>query len=379
MNPLYPITEDLRRKAKRRIPRFAFEYLDGGCNEEFNLAKNTNAIRSVELIPRYLSECPDVDLRSTVFGELYDAPFGIAPVGLQGLIWPGAPEILAEAAREHNIPFILSTVSTSSLETIARITEGKAWYQLYYPADQAITDSLLDRAWGAGYRVLVLLADVPVFGYRPREIRNGLAMPPKMSLRNVVQILSRPTWALNTLFHGKPEFSTLKPYMPKGMDMRHLGMFMNRTFEGRLNQDKIAYVRDRWKGRLIIKGIASESDAESGIRLGIDGMIISNHGGRQLDAAEAAIDSFRRVKKICGNQLPLMLDSGLRSGPDIARAIASGADFTFLGRTFMYGVGALGRAGGAHTIEMLKTQLQQIMKQLSCPKIRDLPNHLPAS
>lgn len=376
MHPLYPVTEDLRRRAKRRIPGFAFDYLDGGCNEGLNLEKNTADIRSVELIPHYLTDFDSVDISVSLFGHRYDAPFGIAPVGLQGLIWPGAPEILARAAVENNIPFVLSTVSTSSIETIAEITHGKAWYQLYYPADNKITDSLINRAWDSGYRVLVLLADVPAFGFRPKEIKNGLAMPPRMTVKNAVQIVTNPLWAINTLIQGKPEFKSLKPYMPKGMNMHHLGLFMNKTFSGRLTPDKISYIRDRWKGKLVIKGIASEKDAESSLRLGVDGIIVSNHGGRQLDAAESAIKSLHRVRTVCRNHLPVMMDSGLRSGPDIARVMASGAAFTFMGRTFMYGVAALGAEGATHTIAMLKTQLHQIMQQLSCSCVDDLSNHL---
>lgn len=376
VNPLYPNTDLLRLKAKKRIPRFAFDYLDCGCNENINIVKNTADIRKIELLPRYLADFGEADLTSSLFGHTYSSPFGIAPVGLQGLIWPGAPEILARAAVENNIPFILSTVTTSSIETIANITEGRAWFQLYYPAEREITDSILERIKQAGYNVLVLLADVPAFGYRPREIRNGLAMPPRMTGRNVFQMLTRPRWAFNTLMHGRPEFKTLKPFMPKGMNMHHLGLFMNKTFNGRLTPGKIAYIRDRWHGKLVIKGIASESDAEEALRLGADGIIVSNHGGRQLDAAESSIKSLARVRRACANKMVVMLDSGLRSGPDIARAIASGADFTFMGRTFMYGVAALGSKGAGHTISMLNAQLLQVMRQLSCGKLKDLPAHL---
>lgn len=375
-SPNYPNTDLLRLKARKRIPGFAFDYLDGGCNEEINLIKNTTDIRAVELVPRYLESFGKADLSCPLFGKVYSAPFGIAPVGLQGLIWPGAPEILAKAAVENNIPFILSTVTTSSIETIAEVTGGQAWFQLYHPAEKEMTDDILKRVSQSGYDVLVLLADVPSFGYRPKEIRNGLAMPPRMTLRNIMQIMSRPQWALNTLRHGSPEFMTLKPYMPKGMNMHHLGLFMNKTFNGRLSPDKIAYIRDKWKGKLVIKGIASESDTEKALQLGVDGLIVSNHGGRQLDAAESSIKSLSRVRNICNNKIPVMLDSGMRSGPDIARAMASGADFTFMGRTFMYGVAALGSQGASHTISMLKTQLTQVMQQLSCNDIKGLPAHL---
>jgi L-lactate dehydrogenase (cytochrome) len=375
-NSNYPSVDDLRNKAKRKIPKFAFEYLDGGCNEDVNLIKNTAEIRDVELIPYYLSKHTGSDLRTELFGHVYDAPFGIAPVGLQGLIWPNSPEILARAAKEHNIPFILSTVTTADIEKISNITEGKAWYQLYHPAEDAVRDDILKRLEAAQYPVLVLLSDVPSFGFRPRDIRNGLAMPPRMTLRNIVQIMGRPEWALKTLYYGTPNFATLKPYMPKGLNMKQLGLFMNRTFAGRLNEEKIKPIRDKWKGKIVIKGIASEADAEMAIRLGIEGIIVSNHGGRQLDAGQSAIKSMEPIVEKYRGKIKIMMDSGLRSGPDVARVMAAGAEFAFMGRSFMYSVAALGDAGGDHVIGMLKTQLLQVMDQVCCAKVQDLPNHL---
>ncbi|MDE3184398.1 MAG: alpha-hydroxy-acid oxidizing protein [Bacteroidota bacterium] len=375
-NPDYPSIDDLRTKAKGRIPKFAFDYLDGGCNEEVNLYKNTAELREVELMPEYLKKYGGVDMKTELFGHVYDAPFGISPIGLQGLIWPNSPEILAKAAFEHNIPFTLSTVSTSSIERISEITEGRAWFQLYHPAEDSLRDQLVKRAEAAQCPVLVILSDVPSFGYRSKEIKNGLAMPPRMTLNNMLQIMGKPDWALKTLVHGQPSFKTLKPYIPKGMNMHHLGLFMNKTFDGRLNEEKIAAIRDLWKGKLVLKGIVNEADVDKAIKLGVDGIIVSNHGGRQLDAGQSSIHSLARITKDYQDKIKIMLDSGLRSGPDIARALASGAQFTFLGRSFMYGVAALGKDGGNHTIAILKTQLQQVMQQICCERVEDLPHHL---
>lgn len=375
-NSNYPSIEDLREKAKRKIPKFAFEYLDGGCNEDVNLHKNTAEIRGVELVPYYLSKHTGSDLRTELFGHVYDAPFGIAPVGLQGLIWPNSPEILAKAAVRHNVPFILSTVTTSGIERISEITEGKAWYQLYHPAENDVRDDILKRLEASGYPVLVLLSDVPSFGFRPRDIRNGLAMPPRMTLNNILQIMTRPEWALKTLIHGTPNFATLKPYMPKGLSMKQLGLFMNRTFAGRLNAEKIAPIRDKWKGKIVVKGIASEEDTEMCVKLGIEGIIVSNHGGRQLDAGQSAIKSMEPIVDRYKGKIKIMMDSGLRSGPDVARVMAAGAEFTFMGRSFMYSVAALGDKGGDHVIGMLKTQLKQVMEQVCCEQIVDLPKHI---
>lgn len=372
-NPNYPSVEDLRRKASKRIPKFAFDYLDGGCNEDVNLHKNTKEIRDIELIPQYLTKHTASSTKTTLFGVEYDAPFGVAPVGLQGLMWPKASEILAQAAHDHNIPFCLSTVTTASIETIAEITEGKSWFQLYHPREDRVRDDIINRVEAAGMPVLVILSDVPTFGFRPRDIRNGLAMPPKMTLSNMVQICGKPNWALRTLLHGQPNFETLKPYMPKGLNLAGVGAFMDKTFTGRLDEEKIKPIRDLWKGKLVLKGVANEMDVEKAIKLGIDGVIVSNHGGRQLDAGESAIKPLQRIAAKYGDQLTVMMDSGIRSGPDIARTIASGAAFTFLGRAFMYSVAALGNSGGDHIISILKTQLQQVMEQICCERVEDFP------
>ena len=376
INSQYPSVSDLRKRAKFKMPKFAFDYLDGGCNDDINLNKNRTDIQKIELMPNYLSDFDESIMKTELFGHTYDAPFGIAPIGLQGLMWPNSPEILAKAAMEHNIPFILSTVTTSSIETIAEITEGKSWFQLYHPADEKIKNDLLDRAENAGISVLVILADVPTFGFRPRDIKNGLSMPPKMNLNNIIEVIKNPEWTLKTLLYGKPAFKTMMPYIPKGLNLQKLGEFMDITFSGRLNEERIASIRSKWKGTLIIKGIVGEQDAEKAIRLGADGLIISNHGGRQLDAGQSSIVSMTDLAKKYKNQIKIMIDSGLQSGPDIARAMASGAEFTFMGRSFMYGVGALGNEGGNHTISLIKKELLQVMEQLCCEKTSDFKNHL---
>jgi L-lactate dehydrogenase (cytochrome) len=372
INYKYPSVPDLRARAKRKIPKFAFEYLDGGCNDDVNLKKNTDRIRAVELKPKYLVDYTPPSLKTKLFGHTYEAPFGISPVGLQGLMWPKSPEILAKAAFDHNIPFVLSTVTTASIEKIAEITEGNAWFQLYHPAEERVTKDILRRAEVAGCPVLIILADVPSFGYRPRDIRNGLSMPPKMTLTNIINSAKRPHWALQTLIHGQPSFEVLKPYMSKNLNLNQLGKFMDATFSGRLNEEKIKKIRDLWKGKLVLKGAESSQDVEKAYRLGLDGVIISNHGGRQVDVGQATIDSLKDIAPHYKDKLTVMMDSGIRGGADVARVMACGADFSFLGRTFMYGVSALGKKGGHHTVAMLKTQLTQVMEQLSCAQINDL-------
>ncbi|MEP6950530.1 MAG: alpha-hydroxy acid oxidase [Ginsengibacter sp.] len=375
-NPKYPSIQDLKRKAKQRIPKFAFDYLEGGCNEDVNLSRNKADLQNIILTPQYLKKHSGSDMSVHLFKHTYDAPIGIAPIGLQGLIWPNSPEILAKAALKHNIPFILSTVSTTNIERIAGLSEGNSWFQLYHPTDNKLRDDLLKRAESAQYPVLVVLVDVPSFGYRPRDIKNGLAMPPKMSMRNIIQGILNLSWSVETLKAGIPGFANLKPYMPKNLNLRKLGQFMDETFTGRVTVDRIAPIREMWKGALVLKGIVSDEDAQKAIALGADGIIVSNHGGRQLDAAQSTIKSLKDLSDKYGKQIKIMVDGGLRSGPDISRALACGADFTFMGRPFMYGVGALGKKGGDHTISILKIQLQQIMEQLGCEKTTDFTRHL---
>lgn len=372
----YPTTDDLRKKAKKRMPAFAFEYLDGGCNDNVNLSRNFEDIKNILLEPRYLKNFGSTSIKSKILGMEFDAPFGIAPVGLQGLMWPNAPAILAKASLKHNIPFVLSTVTTLSIEKASELSEGRAWFQLYNPVSDELRNDILNRAHHAGCPVLVLLCDVPTFGYRPKDFKNGLALPPKLSFKNILQIMGKPLWALNTLKYGSPKFKTLEPYIQKGMSIKQLGAFMDKTFSGRLNEEVIMPIRDKWKGKLVLKGVSSSQDTEDAIRMGFDGIIISNHGGRQLDASPSSVSVLKEINDKYHQKIEIMIDSGIKSGSDIARVLACGAKFTFMGRSFMYGVCALGDEGGHHTINMFKIQFKQVMEQLCCKNVEDLPKHL---
>ena len=377
-NSQYPSVADLRRKAKSRIPKFAFDYLEGGCNEGLNLARNENDFDDILLKPNYLRVGGEIDMSVELFGRKYSAPFGISPIGLQGLMWPNAPEILAKAAAKADIPYTLSTVSTSSIERIAEVSEGKAWFQLYHPTENRLRDDILNRLKAVECPVLVVLVDVPAFGLRYKEIKSGLSIPPKMSINNILQAFARPLWGIKTLQHGIPSFATLKPYMEKGMDMSQLGQFMNKTFTGKVDIQKVQAIRDIWKGPLVLKGIATDEDMQAAIQIGVDGVIVSNHGGRQIDAGESSIKSLIKLANNPAYQgkLKIMLDGGIRSGVDLARAHAVGSEFNFMGRPFMYGVGALGNEGGEHTINMFKTHLYQIMQQLTIEGVAQFKDRL---
>ncbi len=372
----FPTVDDLERATRRRIPKFAFDYLAGGAGDETGLARNRQALDQIRMIPRYLDRAAPPDLSVELFGQRYSLPFGISPIGLGGLIWPRAAEYLARAAGRANIPFCLSMVATSSIETIGPLTKECGWFQLYPVRDRAIEEEILQRALDAGFRVLVVTVDVPVSSRRVRNIRNGLAVPPKMTARNLAGIAAHPLWALATLAHGPPRFQTLLPYFPKGAGYRSVGEAIQSLTEGAIDWQRIEKYRQNWKGPLVIKGVLDAVEAKRHAELGVDGLILSNHGGRQLDAAVSPIEVMEGIRREVGPQLSLMLDSGLRSGSDIVRAFARGADFTFFGRAFMYGVGALGRRGAGHTIELLQAELSPALGQLGCRTPGEAPGYL---
>lgn len=375
-NPSFPDSASLRLAAKKRMPGFAFDYLEGGCIDERGLSHNRSVLQAVKLRSQLLKVFDKSDLSCELFGHTYDLPFGIAPVGLQGLMWPNAPEILAEAAANLNIPYVLSTVSSTSLERISEVSEGRAWFQLYNPTKSEIRQDLLKRIHAARIPVLMVTVDVPTFGYRVKDIKNGLSMPPKMTLSNILQMVSKPNWLYHTALSGKPQMQTLLPYMPKGMPVDQLAAFMNNTVMGRVDIEGLQPIRDQWQGPLIIKGLVSQDDVELAVKLGADAVILSNHGARQLDAGESPFENLAAIKQRFGQQLKIMVDSGIRSGSEVACAMAAGADFSFLGRTFVYGVGALGDKGGVHTINMLRKQFEQTMNQLRCANVGSLPDYL---
>lgn len=373
----YPSVEHLRRRAKQRMPRFSYDYLTEGCNEDINVHKNTAEIREIEVLSKYLTPYQESCTKKEIFGVTYDAPFGVSAVGLQGLMWPRAPQILAKAAVDHNLPFMLSTVTTMSIEECAEITEGKFWFQLYYPKNDEYRADILKRAWDNGCRVLCLLADVPTFGYRPKDIYNGLGMPPAMYARNILNACTKPVWGIETLQQGgMPKFKTLEKYMPGKMDLKQLGVFMDEFFDGKLTPDRIKGVQDIWPGKIVIKGMSSPEDAQVAVDLGMDGVIVSNHGGRQLDMGPTSIATLKPILDVLKGKMTVMLDSGIRTGNDIANVMASGADFCFLGRAWMYGVGALGSKGGDQVAQILKREFLQVMQQLNCSKVEDLPDYL---
>jgi len=370
-----PCVDDMEKAAKRRIPHFAFEYLYGGIGREAALERNRAMLDAVTFAPRYLVDEPgtDPDLSVNVLGQQYALPFGISPIGLSGLVWPQAAEILAKTAKENAIPMGLSTFATSKLEDIAN---ENIWFQLYIPNDPDIYENLIHRAETSGVETLIITLDIPTRTRRDRDLRAGLSVPPKLTTRTLVDILTHPQWALATLYHGKPAFKTLQPYIPARANLEMTANFLADMIEGPVTRDILARVRERWKGKLVVKGVLSIEDAAICKSTGADAIWVSNHGGRQLDAARSPVEVLPDIRRAVGKGLPIFADSGPRTGLDIMRMLAMGADFVFLGRAFMYGLAAIGHEGPAHVIAVLREELRSSLVQIGCAKLNDLPSFI---
>lgn len=367
----YPSVADLRKKAMKRTPFFAFEYLDSGTGREIAQENNETALNAVKLVPELLRGNLEPKLDKTLFGHAYSAPLGVAPVGMSSLMWPGAEQYLSQMAVDQNIPYCLSTVAAESIEVIGELAGKNAWFQLYCPKDATIRDDLISRAADAGFSTLVVTADVPTASSRERQRRAGLSMPPKMDARTILRILSRPAWLLATLQRGRPKFRSLEKYASTSQ-MQELSKFVGTQFAGSLDWECLAEIRKLWKGPLILKGILSVSDAKLAVKAGIDGVWVSNHGGRQMDAAPASIDCLPRIVDAVSGKSQILFDGGIRTGLDVVRAIRLGADFVFAGRPFLYGVCALGETGAQHTFGLLRDDLQNNMIQLGCKSYADI-------
>ena len=362
---------DLKARARRRMPHFAWEYLDSGTAAEECLARNRAAFQQITLAPKFLKGKFTPNLQTKLFGTDYAAPFGISPVGLSSLMWPKAEVILAQTASQCRIPYGLSTVGTESPEVVGSIAGDMGWFQLYSPRDLTMRQDLLDRAWNAGFRVLLVTADVPIMSRRERQIKAGLSVPPRITPRTLYHLACSPSWSFGTLRAGQPRFKVLEKYADDGQ-MRQMLQFTNDNLSGTLSWDYLEEVRALWKGALVLKGVLHPEDASRAVAVGVDGVQVSNHGGRQLDGAPATMEVLPEIKAAVGAQTKVLLDSGVRSGLDIARAIAVGADFVLLGRAFLWGVGALGREGGAHTVSILTDELTNVMTQLGCATVAEL-------
>ncbi len=370
-NSLHTI-DDLREAARRRIPRLAFDYLDGGAGNEANLCRNRKGFEAVTLRPEYLRDVSDRSRKVTLFGHTYDAPIGVSPVGLANFIWPGTDGALAAMAARRNIPYILSSVGTTTIETIADIAPDHAWFQVLLPDRHEICFDLIRRAREAGMKVLVMTVDIPVPSKRVRDLRNNFMLPFKLEPRVLWDIAARPAWALATLRAGTPKFASLIPYMEPGTGARSLGAAQASQVSANVGEDVIKRMRDAWPGPFVLKGVLSARTAEAARRLGADGIIVSNHGGRQIESGPSTIEALPEIVSAVGEDMTVMLDSGIRSGDDIIKAYALGAAFTFSGRCFVYAAGALGPAGGEHALDLLTDEVDRTLAQIGATGMDEL-------
>ena len=367
----YPAIGDLQELAQRRVPYFAWEYLECGTGREEALARNEAALSRRSLVPRFFrgEVVPRID--PELFGRSYAMPIGVAPIGMAGLVWPGAEAMLASMAGSRAIPFCLSTVAAETPEIVGPLARGNGWFQLYPARRKAIRDDLIARARDSGFSVLVLTADVPAPSVRERQKRAGLTVPPRKDLLFWWRILRRPAWTLATLRRGEPRFLALEKYVTTE-EMREQSRFFGEALGGSLDWDYLGEVRRAWDGPLVVKGILCPEDARQAVERGADGIWVSNHGGRQFDGAPAAIDCLGRVADTVGDKTKLLFDSGVRGGLDIVRALHEGADFVFAGRPVLYGVSALGEAGAAHVADLFFADLMNAMTQLGCRELTDI-------
>ena len=354
---------DARRLAQKRLPRLVFDYIDGAAGQETAALGNTTDLALIKLAPRVLADLQAPDLGATFLGKPYSLPFGIAPMGMCNLAWPGADQVLASLARQMVVPLGVSTAASSPLERMFKDSGGQAWFQLYVSGSADAGLALAQRAAQTGYDTLVLTVDVPKVAPRPRDVRNGFQMPFRMGPRQFVDFALHPRWSLATLWAGAPTPANFDP---------HQGGFDRHASRAGANWDFLEQLRGQWRGRLIVKGVMHPDDAERIARMGVDAIYVSNHGGRQLDAAPSAISALHQIRQRLGPQFPLVFDSGVRTGEDVVKALACGANLVMLGRPVLYALAAGGEAGLQQWLAGLREELWVTLSQLGLSRTQDV-------
>jgi L-lactate dehydrogenase (cytochrome) len=367
----FPLISDLAARAKRRIPHFAWEYLESGTGLEQALTRNRAALDNVLISPRFMKGDLAPVVSTELFGRRWDAPFGVAPIGLTGMMWPGGELMLARAAREANIPYCLSSFACEGPEEVGPLALENGWFQLYTMSDHGAEDDILHRAEAAGFSALIITVDVPVNSTRERQRKAGLGRHSRMSLMQIAQIAARPQWALATARHGQPSFKTVARYFP-GASMGEIGKLLDRMKLGMTSVAGLERIRKLWKKPLIVKGIMDVADAEVAISAGADAIVVSNHGARQFDAVPASIDVLPAIAEAVSGRVPVLFDSGVRTGLDLLRAIALGADFVLVGRPFLFGTCALEEPGARLVAKILKDDLSNNMVQAGAQTLGEL-------
>ena len=376
-----PITciEDLRQLAERRVPRAFFQYVDSGSYAEETFRANRTDMERIKLRQRVLVNVDHRDHSTTIVGQKASLPIALAPIGLCGMQHGNGEILAAEAANEAGIPFCMSTMSICSMEQVAEATGKPFWFQVYVIRDRGFIADLISRAKAANCSALVLTVDLQVLGQRHRDIKNGMTVPPRIKLANVVDIATKPRWAWSVLNAKSKTFGNLAGHV-KGMEgVNSLAQWTNDQFDPTLNWRDVEWIRSLWPGKLIIKGILDVEDAKLATKSGADAIVVSNHGGRQLDGAASSISMLPKIADTVGDDIEVMFDGGIRSGQDLMRAIALGAKSCLIGRSYIYGLGALGKQGVTTAIDIIRKELDITMALTGVTKISDIGRNVLAT
>ena len=362
--------KDARELSRKRLPKLVFDFIDGASGDEKLAEINSIALDQIRLEPKVLRNVEKRSLKKKVLGYEFNFPFGFAPMGMTNLSWPGADSMLAAESARNNIPTCVSMASTTTLEEMYELSEGHSWMQLYIFQDENFVMELLERAKNTGYEVAILTVDVPVLSRRTRDDKNGFSYPFKIGPKQFFDFATHPTWSLSTLISGIPK--PMNYVTSKSGD----GIFKRKESRGSTDWNTLKRVRDKWKGKLIVKGVRSPDAAIKIKEAGADAIQVSNHGGRQLDSATAAINMLPLIRKSVGSNFPLIFDSGIRSGSDIVRALAFGADYTMIGRPVMYAMGADGKKGLRRIVEIIKEEVSTTLGLVGLNDINDVTSEI---
>lgn len=352
--------DDLRTLAKRRLPRGIFDYIDGGAEDEITLTRNSERFASLTFVPRILRDVSNIDTGTTVLGRRIPAPIILSPTGFSRIADSQGELAVARAAARAGLPYCLSTLSTRSIEDVSKVSSGDKWFQVYVWRDRDLVADMLARAAAAGYSTILLTVDTAVLGRRERDVRRGFTLPPRLGIGTIVDGMTRPGWTWDFLRGGEITFANVAGSVGGGTAVT-LSDFISSQFDPTLSWDDISWFRDRWKGAIMVKGIQSVADARIAVDHGVEGLMLSNHGGRQLDHAPSPIDLVAPVREAVGARATVVCDGGIRRGSDIVKALALGADACGVGRAYLFGLGAAGERGVDTALSMLRTEMERSM------------------
>ena len=359
--------EDYQELAKSTLPKVIYDYLEGGADDEKGLQHNRQVFDQWRFKPQRLVDISERDISCQLFNRLWSAPFAIAPTGLNGSFWPKGDALLAKSAAKADIPFMLSTASNMSIEEVARSSDGEKWFQLYV-VHQELAKQMVQRALDSGYTTLIVTLDVGVNGYRERDLRNQFGLPLKFSASLVLDGMLHPAWSLRFLANSKPQLANFVSAKTDSLDIQVA--IMKRQMDASFNQESLKRIREIWPHQLLVKGIVSAEDAQIAIQCGVDGVILSNHGGRQLDCSVSPMETLQEVSRCI--QQPILIDSGFRRGSDIVKALCLGADMVCLGRPRLYGLASKGEVGVDEVIQLMKQDVDRTLAQIGCPSVKRL-------